>query len=278
MTNPSKNTKAQSEMEPSGNWIDAHCHLPLEEDVDASISRSSENHVTGFVMGGIDESDWKKQIEIQAKYPDQVFPVFGVHPWVVIEKSRESWQAEVSVLVKERYLRRGFGLGEIGLDFFKDPDRKKQFEQIEAFEQQLELNRPYERPLVLHIVKGHMEAKQVLNSSFLPKNRGIIHSFSAGPLEAKMYLDLGFVISVGPAVVKKGYKGLKEALKIIPLENLVLETDSPAQLPGSAWINDVAQVVSLMKGVSISEIYEHHSANIERIFGVRAKVGPKINS
>lgn len=219
------------------NWIDAHCHLFQAASPRESVARAEAGGVTGWWQGGVDPSDWEIQDGLARGFPGAFVPAFGLHPWWVAD------QDEASVLGaldrwEEAVLRAPLA-GEMGLDAL----RKNPELQRTAFEGQLFVAKALGKPLVLHIVRAHDAALALLESA-APLPGGLVHSFSGGKAEAKRYVELGLILSIGPAATRAGHRSMKEAIPSIPADHLVIESDSAEPL----GLLEVARSVAAIRG------------------------------
>jgi Tat protein secretion system quality control protein TatD with DNase activity len=125
--------------------------------------------------------------------------------------------------------------------------------------------------LVLHIVQAHQLAIELLKEQPLPSRPGLIHGFSASAEMAHEYISLGFLISIGPSFLKKGFKQLKRAVMNIKMEDLVIESDSPRDRLEPELdlgvVNRVAQEIAKIKGLSITEVQQRNQQNLEFLCG-----------
>lgn len=272
-------------------YIDAHCHLAdprFGDGLGKVLERSRAAGIGAWVQGGVDPEDWDRQLAIQKKYPDQIYTAFGLHPWWVAKASREEFEQALGQLA-DRF-KQADGLGELGLDYGPrlGPSEKQKQWQRECFERQLELLQATPKPLILHIVRAHEDALKILqkSASCLPsktgrfEREGLVHSFS-GPHEiARKYLDLGLSLSISGGIARKGFETLKRAVSYIPLDRLLVETDSPDQPLTEPQLNEptalieIARAIAVLRsqhgGESAERILEQSARNITRIFG-----GPK---
>ncbi|MBK7842244.1 MAG: TatD family hydrolase [Bdellovibrionales bacterium] len=256
-------------------WWDAHCHLSfLRDEQLATLFRHVDSHnpdLAGhFIQGGYDPQDWKRQIEISKSYPSQLRLCFGLHPWALLQldsaSRQEAWD-QLLELSPQAHL-----IGETGLDHFITQDPGVRATQVDFFRRHLDLARTLNRPLVLHIVQAHQLAIELLNEQPLPSRPGIIHGFSASTEMAQEYISLGFLISIGPALLKKGFKQLKRTALNIKMEHLVIESDSPSDRLEPeldlGLVNRVAQEIAKIKGLPITEVQQRNQQNLEVLCGL----------
>lgn len=231
-------------------WIDAHSHLTEEQ-----VVQTPKKAEIGWVLGGIEPEEWKRQLKMKAQWPDRIFPVFGLHPWWIHTATWEKVWEGLGQLQTE--LPKAVALGETGLDAYKDRAATLPM-QLDAFKSQVELAKKLDKPLVLHIVAAHTQAREVLKH----EGTGIIHSFSGSLEDAKYYSDRGFHISVSGTVLKDGHKGLKAAVQALPLDKIVIETDSgdPMEFPV------IAEAVAKIKKIRVETVLETSTENVKSVF------------
>lgn len=256
---------------------DSHVHWSDKRFSDYEIVRlirlCGEQRISYFLMAGVEPADWQRQLDLKHKYPDLLRTCFGLHPYFVALNSRDTCEEALDQLAQ--LIPQASALGETGLDFRKEylPQAEvSEAQQIDFFENQIQLANVFDKPLVLHIVRAHEKAQQILG---LWKNKnisGFVHAFSGSFEVARAYLDLNLKISVGGAVTFSKNKKLHEAIKKIDLENLLLETDSPDQ-PPEKWIGlnnstslwQVAQTVGEIKNLAAEEVLEKTTSNLKML-------------
>jgi TatD DNase family protein len=244
------------------------------------IARARALGVTRFVMGGIEPTEWVKQREIEAQFPGQIFTAFGLHPWWVDQAFRDGAPERVTHALDEltKTLQSGYrpqAIGETGLDLGPRVDPASLPLQITAFRAQLALARKQGLPLVLHIVRAHEQALEILAEH--GELRGLVHSFSGNSTVAERYRRLGLLISVGAGVTRNGFESLKKAVVRLPAESLVIESDSPDQLPEPASVWEVARAVAALMGrpeSAAQQILEQSRINLERDFFYGSQSNP----
>ncbi len=241
---------------------DSHCHLAdpkIFSDVDAIVSRSIEKGVKKFLQGGVGPEDWKRQQELKRKFPDNISVCYGLHPyWISSHSHGESAEA---LLDLESILDQTDFMGELGLDFREKIVGNKAEQQIFYFEKQLDMAIRFGKTVVFHFVRCHSESVEILKKYRLPRG-GFVHAFNSDYEIAKKYLDLDLLLSVGGPLLRENNRSLHEAVKKIPLDYLLLESDSPDQGPPSRgdkhnepWtILEVAAKIAELRGISVDEV------------------------
>ena len=254
--------------------IDTHCHLDGEEfheDLDAVVTRAREAGVTAVGVPGIDLKSCDTVLEVCRRYPGYCFPMLGLHP----EEVRADWR-EVLARIKP-FLNKGVCVGEVGLDFYWS--REFEREQIEAFEEQVRWSVELGLPLMIHCRKAQNEMVTILKRFKNQLPGGVFHCFTGNELEARELLQFDrFVLGIGGVLTFKKSK-LPETLQaVVPLERIVLETDSPYMAPvpmrgqrnEPAFVAHVAQRLAETYGVSISEVIRQTDENCKKVLNITA--------
>ena len=254
--------------------IDTHCHLDGEEfheDLDAVVTRAREAGVTAIGVPGIDLKSCDTVLEVCRRYPGYCFPMLGLHP----EEVRADWR-EVLARIKP-FLNKGVCVGEVGLDFYWS--REFEREQIEAFEEQVRWSVELGLPLMIHCRKAQNEMVTLLKRFKNQLPGGVFHCFTGNELEARELLQFDrFVLGIGGVLTFKKSR-LPETLQaVVPLERIVLETDSPYMAPvpmrgqrnEPAFVAHVAQRLAETYGVSISEVIRQTDENCKKVLNITA--------
>ncbi|CAM2006396.1 TatD family hydrolase [Acanthopleuribacter pedis] len=252
-------------------WIDAHCHLAdprLDETRAAVLARAAAAGITGFVQGGVDPEDWARQRRLAG--PGWLLS-FGLHPWFVAEA--DAARCDQGLHELEQQIGEAAALGELGLDFAPRFARDGFAQQHRVFGAQLQMAQRHRKPLVLHIVRAHGPALEQL-ARHGPRWRGIVHAFSGSREIAREYGRLGLLVSIGPAVLRPGFKKVKAALSHIPLDGLVVESDAPdgpPHLPDRATnepdvLMRVAEVVAAAHDCDAATVLQASRTNLLRVF------------
>ncbi|WP_417430636.1 TatD family hydrolase [Halpernia sp.] len=251
--------------------IDTHTHLYSEEfddDRNEMIERALSKGVSKFFLPAINSETHQKMFDLEAEYPEQIFSMVGLHPCYV---KPESWDKELEIV--ENYLKqRKFpAIGEIGIDLYWDKTTLDI--QIKAFEQQIDWAIQYDLPIVIHTRNSFDETFAVLENKKCEKLRGIFHCFSGALDQAKRAINLGFSLGIGGVVTFKNGK-IDQFLNEIPLDKIVLETDSPYLAPvpfrgkrnESSYLDLVVGKLVDIYGKTFAEIDQITTENAEKIF------------
>ena len=251
--------------------IDTHTHLYLKqfnEDIDDVMSRALSVGVKRFYMPSINSSYNRGMLDLMSRYPKNIFCMIGLHPCYVDEDYKKELDFVKDEIKRGKYC----AIGEIGIDLYHEKKFLKQ--QIIAFEEQINLAITYELPIVIHCRESFNEIYDVIKN-FKSKNlKGIFHCFSGPIEEAEKIIDLNFSLGIGGVVTFKNGK-LSEFLNQIPIEKIVLETDSPYLAPvpyrckrnESSYIEIVAKKVSEIYDIDIDYVSEVTDKNALDIFG-----------
>lgn len=254
------------------NFIDTHCHLYAEEfetDYSAVLIEAKAANVEAVILPAIDSKSHQKLFALAEENP-RCYPLVGLHPTSVNDTYRDELQAV------ERYLssKKVYGVGEVGVDLYWSTDYKNQ--QIEAFDHQIQLALQHKLPLVIHSRDAFTEIVDVLKAYKGQPLFGVFHAFTGDINTYRNIQTLGdFVVGIGGIVTFKN-SGLAEVVKEIPLERIVLETDSPYLAPTPhrgkrnvpSYIPLIAAKVAQVKGVTENEIAAATTANARKIFKI----------
>lgn len=251
--------------------FDAHCHLTdshFDCDRDYLIN-DLENFGVGYCMNASENLESsKKAISLSEKYKN-IYVAVGFHPENVGEFSETSLD-ELKLLTKNNNVK---AIGEIGLDYYYTKDNKDI--QKEVFIRQLDMACELDMPVVIHTRDATKDTLDILKSY---KDRIIcqMHCFPESKEILKEYLKLNFMISMGGVLTYKNSVKAKEVIEYIPIENLLLETDSPYLTPEPfrGYRNDprrlifVAMEVAKIKNMKIEKIIKHTTNNALRFFRI----------
>ncbi len=252
-------------------FIDSHAHLEMrafDRDRDEVITRAKEAGVDYIVTIGTTLADCKKAISIANKY-ESVYAVVGIHPHGVKNINDLTYESLKEMAKAEKVV----AYGEIGLDFFRNLSPRDV--QIKRFGEQLELASEIGLPVVIHDREAHVETLKILKG-WKGNRRGIVHCFSGDYEMAKKCLDMGFYISIPGTITFQKSEKLREIVGKIPIESLLVETDSPylTPHPKRGKRNEPANVVltarriAEIKGLPLKEVGRITSENTKNVFGI----------
>lgn len=256
-------------------WIDSHNHLSdprLDQSREAMIESAKQAGVQFFLQGGVGPEDWQRQKLLSQQHPE-VLMCFGLHPYWVAENDEATCEAAMNQLAKEIGAANVHALGELGLDFRPHIMGDSQNRQVEYFELQLELAELSGKPIVLHLVQAFDWVKKIFSLRHLPARGGLVHSFNGSLPQAEFYWSRGLYLSVGGPVLYPNNQKLHQAVAEIPMEFLLVETDSPDQPPPELkggfneprTLLSVAEKIAEIKKIKAAEVLDRSSANLRKL-------------
>jgi len=252
--------------------IDTHTHLYLEEyneDRKQIVESAISNNIKYMLLPNIDSSSIRPMMDLCDEFPKNCFPMMGLHPTYV----KENYEEELAMV--NQWLEKGkfYGIGETGIDLYWD----KTFfnEQKIAFSHQIELAKKYKLPIVIHSRESFDEIYPILDDLNTPDLNGVFHCFTGNIEQAEKIIDLGLKLGIGGVLTFKN-SGLDKVVEQIDIDHIILETDSPYLTPvpfrgkrnQSAYINYIAEKLSLIKDTSKERIAEITSQNAIGLFNL----------
>ena len=251
---------------------DTHTHLYYETDpqaLSALMQRSLDNQVSRLFLPNVDVASIPLVMNLSALYPQNCFPMLGLHPCDV----KETYKEELATIYAAIPAQKIYAIGEIGIDLYWD--KTTLANQIEAFETQINWAKDLNLPIVIHCRDAFEEVYALLSKHHDEKLRGIFHCFTGTLEQTNKIIELGFYLGIGGVVTYKN-AGLDAVVAQIPVEHLVLETDSPYLPPvpfrgkpnESSYLLHIAQKVADLHQISIQELARITTENSSKIFGI----------
>ena len=254
-------------------WVDAHCHLDSVGDgdpeaVEAAIGRARSAGVGTMVTIGTDLPTSRAAVGIAGAH-DGVWAAVGVHPHDASTLDGATLEELLQMAADAKVV----AIGEIGLDFYRDLSPRDT--QRDAFRRQLAAARRLDAAVVIHMRDAHDEVFGILAESG-PPERLVFHCFSGGPGDARRALALGGYVSFAGNISFKNAGTLREAAATVPLDRLLVETDSPylAPVPHRGKPNEpglvpaVGAALAAAVGRPVEEVAAATLANAARVFGL----------
>ena len=248
-------------------FIDTHCHIVSEyyDDIDEVIKNAIDNGVLKIIINGYNMQSNREVLELVKKY-DIVYGALGIQPEELYDYNDDSLKFIEEHINDEKII----AVGEIGLDYHYDTDKKL---QKELFKRQLEIAYKYNKPVIIHSRDCIQETYNILKES---KVKGTMHCYSGSKEMALEFIKIGFLIGIGGVSTFKNAKNIVDVIKYIPLEYIILETDSPYLTPEPyrgkrnepMYIPIVAKRVADIKGLGIKEIETTTTDNARRLFDI----------
>jgi len=227
--------------------IDSHCHIDFDDfdsDRDQVIQRARDSDIDHIIVPSIATSSWNR-VKQTCKHYSHLHPAYGLHPYF-LDDHKPSHLAELEQWLDDE---KPVAVGECGLDFYlKHLDKNK---QIEFFNAQLKIAFDHKLPVIIHSRKATEEVIHTIKK--YPGLCGMIHSYSGSLEQAKQLIDLGFYLSFGGAVTYDKATRIRSIAKQIPLNALLIETDSPDQpdLKHHGKRNEPVYILNTLRTLSI---------------------------
>lgn len=253
-------------------FIDTHAHLDFPEyrdDLEEIIARSFKSGLVYIITVGAGFRHSVNAVNLAERY-SKIFASVGIHPH---EADREL--DKVQELGKLAGNEKVVAIGETGLDYFRNLADKNN--QKELFRWHIALALKIKKPLILHVRDAYSDTLEILEQDYLPKAgldiSAVVHCFSGTAVHAQRFLKAGLMISFTGSITY-GDKGLEEAVKIVPLERIMLETDCPFLAPGKlrgqrnepVGVIEVAKKIAQLKEVTLDKIAAQTTANATSFF------------
>ncbi len=251
--------------------FESHAHYDsrkFDEDREELLNSMQENGIGTIINVGATWKSVTTGLELANQYPF-VYAALGLHPDEVGDLNEERFEILKAECQKEKVV----AVGEIGLDYYWDNESHDI--QKKWFSRQLELARNLNLPVIIHSRDAAEDTLKIMKEH-AKGMRGVIHCFSYSKEMAEEYVKLGFHIGVGGVVTFKNGKKLKEVVEAIPLERILLETDSPYLAPephrgkrnSSLYLPHVAQMIADLKGLSYEEVVAQTERNSRELFHI----------
>jgi len=244
-------------------FIDTHCHLTDEYDggVDAIIMRATQTGVKALVCATAEGVDIKPALKI-AESHDNIFVTTGIHP--------DHTDLNPNDFLIDTILNhpKVLGVGEIGLDYHYTPETRDA--QIKLFESQLEIAKKYNLPVAIHTRDADEDTAAILTNKY----HGVMHCFTSSWELAKTMLDRGFYFSASGILTFKNAESIRETFAKIPMDRIVIETDSPYCAPvpyrgrvcEPAFVIETARVLAQIKNLQIDELEKILLENTKKLY------------
>lgn len=250
--------------------IDSHCHLDFSDfdpDREQVIHHCAELGLRHIIIPGVTRDRWPRLLELCQQQP-MLKPAIGLHPMFM----QQHRQTDLSELEQALADHQPLAVGEIGLDFFL-PHQDKQA-QTDLFIAQIRLAETFELPVILHVRKAHDEVLKILRQSSV--KGGIVHAFNGSLQQADFYMEQGFLFGVGGAATYPRAQKLQRLFKALPLDSIVLETDSPdmplaghqGKRNSPEMIPDVLEKLAEIRQQPADLIARETTRNCQRLFNL----------
>lgn len=252
-------------------FVDTHTHLFVEQfDNDRAevVQRAIDAGVEIMLLPNIDLGTIIPMNELAKNFPDNCFPMMGLHPGSV----NENWEKDLEIIRKELYSGNYVAVGEIGIDLYWSKEFES--EQKEVFRQHVNWAKDLKKPIVIHAREAFDEIFEIIDELNGDDLTGIFHCFTGTLEQAKHIISYGgFKMGLGGVLTYKK-SGLDEVIKNVDIKHLVLETDSPYLSPTpfrgkrneSSYLLHIAEKLAVTHGISLKKVEEITTKNAAEIF------------
>lgn len=253
--------------------FDSHAHLDgrrFDKDRDKVIERAKESGISYIMNPGADFESSVKSVELASKY-EMIYAAVGVHPHDTKDMDDIMLELIKSLTKKPKVM----AIGEIGLDFHYDNSPRDI--QEKWFRKQVRLAKDVNLPIIIHDREANNEVMSILKEEKAFNTGVLMHCYSGSAELAKQYIKLGAYISIAGPVTFKNVRKAVEVVQAIPIEYLMIETDSPYLTPHpyrgkrneSSYVKYVAEKIAEIKGISLEEVAERTTENAKKYFGIK---------
>lgn len=254
-------------------FIDTHTHLfsdSFDEDRDQIVQRAISAGVEKLLLPNIDVLTIDSMNELVAKYPQNCYAMMGLHPGHV----KEDWKEQLAIIGEHLFSSSYIAVGEIGMDLYWDKSFQK--EQEQAFIQQVKWAKELKLPIVIHAREAFQEIFNIVDDLIDENLTGIFHCFTGDLNQANHILNYkNFKLGIGGVLTYKKAE-LDKVLEHIPIEHLVLETDSPYLPPvpfrgkrnESSYILHIAERIAEVYDITLKEVEKITTENALKIFNL----------
>ena len=255
-------------------FVDSHCHLDrlgqTKEELAATIKFAKDRGVEHFLCVSVSVKDYQPMLAAIEGF-DNISVSCGVHP--LHQEDRCEKQALLDVCSDERVV----AVGETGLDYFYSAETREV--QMASFIDHIQVANELSKPLIIHTRDARQDTLDALRQHKADSTNGVLHCFTESLAMAEEAIELGFYISFSGIVTFNSAKELREVAKTIPLDRILIETDSPWLAPvphrgkqnQPGYVVEVAELIAELRGISVAELAAVTTANFYRLFK-RARV------
>ena len=251
-------------------FIDTHAHVyaaELTSDLDLVMKNALAIGINKIIMPAIDSSSLDAMLKVEQQFPENCIAMMGLHPCYVKENYKEELKLVEEWIGKRKFI----AIGEIGLDFYWDKTFAK--EQHIVFETQMQWALDLHLPIAIHTRNAMGETIEAVKPFAKKGLRGVFHCFSGSKESAEQIIGMGFYLGLGGVLTYKN-AGVAEAIKDIPMEYIVLETDAPYLAPvpyrgktnEPAYMIEVAKKLAEIKSLPLHEVAAITTSNAEKLF------------
>ena len=253
--------------------VDSHCHLDgldyqsLHTDVNDALEKAAARDVKFFLAVATTLPGYRSMRDLVGERSDVAFSC-GVHP---LNQDEDYAVEDLRRMAAEEGV---VAMGETGLDYYYTPETKAR--QQASFRDHIRIGRELNKPVIVHTRDARADTLAILREEKVTDCGGVLHCFTEDRETAGQLLDLGFYISFSGIVTFRNAEQLRDAARYVPLDRLLVETDSPYLAPvphrgkenQPAYVRDVAEYMSVLKGVSVDELAQQTTENFAKLFHI----------
>lgn len=253
--------------------VDSHCHLDgldyqsLHTDVNDALEKAAARDVKFFLAVATTLPGYRSMRDLVGERSDVAFSC-GVHP---LNQDEDYAVQDLRRMAAEEGV---VAMGETGLDYYYTPETKAR--QQASFRDHIRIGRELNKPVIVHTRDARADTLAILREEKVTDCGGVLHCFTEDRETAGQLLDLGFYISFSGIVTFRNAEQLRDAARYVPLDRLLVETDSPYLAPvphrgkenQPAYVRDVAEYMAVLKGVSVDELAQQTTENFARLFHI----------
>ncbi|WP_100657198.1 TatD family hydrolase [Alteromonas flava] len=262
-------------------YIDSHCHLDRlnmgKKALDETLNFARQRGVQHFLCVSVSVKDYAPMLEVVQDYAD-VSVSCGVHP--LHQEDSCSFDELLAVCADPKVV----AVGETGLDYYYSEDTRDV--QKQSFIDHIKVANNVKKPLIIHTRDARKDTLEILRTHLKPDTKGVLHCFTESLEMALAAIDLGFYISFSGIVTFNSAKELREVAKQIPLERMLIETDSPWLAPvphrgkqnQPGYVVEVAECIAKLRGVSVETIATATTENFYQLFDRATRSQPSVRN
>jgi len=250
-------------------FVDSHCHIDfpqLKERFDEVLDNMRQHQVEHALVVSVNLEDWPSLMQLIKTFP-QLSASVGVHPGYP-----QAHEPTVEELVAQAQTDKVVAIGETGLDYFRQSEPLDW--QRARFERHLEASRQTGLPVIIHTRQAAEDTLSLVRQAQIEAVGGVMHCFTETKAVARAALDLNFYISFSGIVTFKSAQELQAVAQYVPLDRMLIETDSPYLAPvphrgktnEPAYVSHVAQFIAELRGLPVETIAQHTTENFYRLF------------
>jgi TatD DNase family protein len=252
-------------------FVDSHCHINFPElvaNIDEVLAKMHANDVVSALCVSVNLADFPKVLALAEQHP-HIYASVGVHP-----DYEDVEEPSVAQLVKLAQHPKIIAIGETGLDYFRLTGDLEW--QRERFRTHIRASLACKKPLIIHTRSSAEDTIRIMQEESAHQAGGVMHCFTESWEVAEAAIAMGFYISFSGIVTFKNAKQIKEVAQRMPMERILIETDSPylaptpyrGKLNQPAYVKHVAEEIALLRGISVDEVGRFTTENFERLFKV----------